>query len=131
MNRVIGAAKGRNRLPGLTAILGAIGRREVDAVVVQSLHHLGFSVESLLETLAELHRHSVKLVVQDHSDLVETGGLLAAADLPVEARLVYRRENIVASQSRARAAGIRFGRPPVSSGRLEKARAALREGQGR
>jgi DNA invertase Pin-like site-specific DNA recombinase len=99
-------------------------------VVVPSLHHLGFSVERLLETLAELHRHGVTLVVHDHPDAVETGGLLAAADLLVEARLVYRRENIVAGQLRARAAGIRFERPPVPSGRLEKVRAALREGQG-
>jgi hypothetical protein len=58
-------------------------------VVVQSLHHLGFSVESLLETLAELHRHGVKLVVHDHADLVETGGLLAAADLLVKARRAF------------------------------------------
>jgi hypothetical protein len=79
---------------------------------------------------AELHRHGVTLVVHDHPDAVETGGLLAAADLLVEARLVYRRENIVAGQLRARAAGIRFERPPVPSGRLEKVRAALREGQG-
>ena len=72
--------------PALAAILGAIARHEVDAIVVRSLHHLGTSVESLLDTLAELHRHGVKLVVHDHADAVETGGLLAAADLLVEAR---------------------------------------------
>ena len=36
--------------------------------------------------------------------LVEAGGLLAAADLLVEARRAYRRENIIAGQLRARAA---------------------------
>jgi hypothetical protein len=82
----------------LAAVLGAIARHEVDAIVVPSLHHLGFSVESLLESLAALHRHGVKLVVHDHADLVETGGLLAAADLLVEARRAYRRENVVAGQ---------------------------------
>ena len=115
VDRIIGVAKGRNRLPGLAAVLGAIARHEVDVIVVQSLHHLGFSVESLLETLAELHRHGVKLVVHDHADAVETGGLLAAADLLVEARRAYRRENIMAGQLRARASGVRFGRPPVPS----------------
>ena len=130
VDRIIGVAKGRNRLPGLAAVLGAIARHEVDAIVVQSLHHLGSSVDSLLETLAELHRHGVKLVVHDHADVVETGGLLAAADLLVEARRAYRRENIVAGQLRARAAGVRFGRPPVSPSRLEKVRMALRKGQG-
>ena len=83
VDRFIGVAKGRNRLPGLAAILGAIARHEVDAIVVPSLHHLGFSVESLLETLAALHRHGVKLAVHDHADAVETSGLLAAADTQV------------------------------------------------
>ena len=104
VDRIIGVAKGRNRLPGLAAVLGAIVRREVDAIVVQSLHHLGSSVDTLLETLAELNRHGVKLVVHDNDDAVETGGLLAAADLLVEARQAYRRENIV-------------GRPTESEGR--------------
>ena len=130
VDRIIGVAKGRNRLPGLTAVLGAIVRHEVDAVVVQSLHHLGTSVDSLLETLAELHGHGVKLVVHDHADAVETGGLLAAADLLVEARRAYRRENIVAGQLRARAAGVRFGRPPVPRSRLDRVRMALQSGQG-
>ena len=111
-------------------MLGAVVRHEVDAIVVQSLHHLGSSVDSLLETLAELNRHGVKLVVPDHANSVETGGLLAAADLLVEAQRTYRRENIVAGQLRARAAGVRFGRPPVSPSRLEKVRMALREGEG-
>jgi DNA invertase Pin-like site-specific DNA recombinase len=119
-----------NRLPGLAAIIGAIARHEVDVVVVQSLHHLGTSVDDLLETLAELYRHGVKPVVHDHADAVETGGLLAAADLLVEARRAYRRGNIVSGQLRARASGVRFGRPPVPSSRLEKVRMALREGQG-
>jgi DNA invertase Pin-like site-specific DNA recombinase len=130
VDRMIGVAKGRSRLPGLAAVLGAVVRHEVDAIVVSSLHHLGFSVESLLETLAELHRHGVKLVVHDHADAVETGGLLAAADLLVEARRAYRRENIVAGQIRARASGVRFGRPPVPPSRLAKVRVAIREGQG-
>jgi DNA invertase Pin-like site-specific DNA recombinase len=114
----------------LAAILGAVVRHEVDAIVVLSLYHLGFSVESLLETLAELYRHGVRLVVHDHADAVEAGGLLAAAEILVDARRAYRRERIVGGQMRARAGGIRFGRPPVPPSRLEKVRAALREGQG-
>ena len=120
VDRFIGVAKARNRLAGLAAILGAIGRHEVDAIVVQSLHHLGFSVDSLLETLAVFHRHGVKLSVHDHADAVDTGGLLAAADILVDARRAYRRENIVAGQLRVRASGVRFGRPPVPPSRLTK-----------
>jgi hypothetical protein len=72
----------------------------------------------------------VKLVVHDYANLVETGGLLAASGLLVEAQRAYRRENIVAGQLRARAVGVRFGRPPVRPNRLEKVRVALREGLG-
>ena len=72
----------------------------------------------------------MKLVVHDHADAVETGGLLAAADILVDARRAYRRENIVAGQLRARASGVRFGRPPVPPSRLEKVRMALQSGQG-
>ena len=93
--------------------------------MVQALHHLGFSVDGLLETLTKLHRHGVTLVLNDHAEnSVETGGLLAAADILVEARRAYRRENIVAGQLRARAAGVRFGRPPVPRGRLDRVRMA-------
>ena len=36
----------------------------------------------------------------------------------------------MAGQLRARAAGVRFGRPPVPPSRLEKVRMALQSGQG-
>ena len=39
--------------------------RAVDVIVVPSVHRLGTSVDSLLETLAKLHRHGVKLVVRN------------------------------------------------------------------
>jgi hypothetical protein len=51
--------------------------------------HLGISVNCLLDTLAELHRHGVKLVIHNDNDggaTVEAGGLLATADLLVDAR---------------------------------------------
>ena len=133
VDRVIGTTKGRNRLPGLAAMLNAVARDEVDVVMVWSLHHLGTSVDTLLDTLAELHRHGVKLVVHDQPDdgsTVDAGGLLTAADMLVDARRAYRRENIIAGQLRARATGVRFGRPPIPSTRIEKVRLALRSGQG-
>jgi DNA invertase Pin-like site-specific DNA recombinase len=131
-DRPYGNSKSRIRLPGLAVLLRAVTRREVDIVLVRSLHHLGTSVETLLATLAELHRYGVKLVVHDHADSgdVEASGLTAAAGLLLETRRAYRRERIVAGQLRAKAAGVRFGRPPVPQNRLEKARVALRSGQG-
>ena len=129
-DRIIGVTKGRNWQPGLAAIICAIVRHEVDVIVVQSLHHLGTSVDSLLETLAELNRHGVKLVVHDNADAVGDWRNVGCCRPSGRGRRAYRRENIVAGQLRARAAGVRFGRPPVPPSRLEKVRMALREGKG-
>src|SRR5271156_6033231 len=73
VDRVIGTPKSRNRLPGLSALLNAVGSHEVDAVLVWSVSHLGTSVDTLIDTLGDLGRYGVKLVVHDHGTDVETG----------------------------------------------------------
>jgi hypothetical protein len=83
--------------------------------------HLGISVDTRLDTVAELHRHGVKLVIHDDADggaTVEAGGLLVAADLLVEARRRYRAEAIRAGQIRSNACGTRVGRSrlPIDGG---------------
>jgi DNA invertase Pin-like site-specific DNA recombinase len=98
--------------------------------MVSSMHHLGTSVDTLLESLADLGRYGVKLVVHAHGTEVETGSLMAAADVLLDARRRYRVEAIRAGQMRAKAVGVRFGRPPVPQSRLERVRAALEAGQG-
>jgi DNA invertase Pin-like site-specific DNA recombinase len=130
VDRVVGSSKNRNKLPGLSALLNAVAHQEVDAVMVWTISHLGTSVDSLLDTLAELGRYGVKVVACDHADDLETGGLLAAADLLADARRRYRAEAVRAGQIRAKACGTRFGRPPVPHSRLERVRAALEAGQG-
>jgi len=130
VDRAIGTTKGRHRLPGLSALLNSVSRHEVDAVMVWTVAHLGTSVDSLLETLGELRRYGVKLVACDHADDLESGGLMDAADLLVDARRRYRAEAVRAGQIRAKACGPRFGRPPVPPGRLERVRMALESGQG-
>ena len=128
VDRIIGSPKPRNRLPGHAAILNAVARNEVDAVLVWSVHHVGTSVDSLLDTLGELHRNGVSLIVHDHGDggaTVEDGGLLVAAEMLIHARRAYRRESIIADQLKARATGVRFRRPPLPPARIERVRMAL------
>jgi hypothetical protein len=51
--------------------------------MVWSVSPLGTPVDTLLDTVAELHRHGVKEVIHDRADAsgaVATAGLLAAAD---------------------------------------------------
>jgi DNA invertase Pin-like site-specific DNA recombinase len=130
VDRIVGVAKNRNKLPGLSHLLHDISRNKVDVVMVWTVSHLAKSLDALLDVLADLDRYGVMLVVHDQADDVETRGLMAAADLLVDARREYRREGIIAGQLKARATGVRFGRPPVPSYRLEKVRAALEAGQG-
>jgi DNA invertase Pin-like site-specific DNA recombinase len=130
VDRIVGPPKNRNKLPGLSDLLNAASRNKVDVVMVWTVSHLATSLDALLDILADLDRYGVKLVVHDYADGVENGGLLATADVLVAARRAYRREGIIAGQLRAKACGIRFGRPPVPSYRLERARAALAAGQG-
>jgi DNA invertase Pin-like site-specific DNA recombinase len=133
IDRVIGCQKARNRLPGHAAMLAAVARNEVDAVMVWSVHHLGTSVDSLLDTLAQLHQHGVKLIVHDRdndAETVEHGGLLASAGMLIDARRAYRREAIIAGQLKAKAVGVRFGRPPLAPARIERVRWALAAGKG-
>ena len=133
IDRVIGPSKGRNRLPGHAAMLNAVARHEIDAVMVWSVHHLSTSLDGLLDTLAELHRHGVTLIVHDHANdmaTVDNGGLLPVAEMLVDARRAYRREAIIAGQLKARATGVRFGRPPLAPSRIERVRMALQSGQG-
>jgi DNA invertase Pin-like site-specific DNA recombinase len=133
IDRITGTTKCRKRLPGLAALMNSVSRHEVDILMVWSICHLGTSLDDLLDTLTELHRYGVKLVVHDQADevaTVETGGLLVAAELLVGARRAYRREGVIAGQMRAKAVGVRFGRPPVAPARIEKVQLALRSGQG-
>lgn len=129
-DRISGTTKGRRRLPGLVALMNSISHHEVETVVVWSLFHLGTSLDDLLDTLAELQRYGVKLIVHDHADDIATVGMLSCAELLVDARRAYRREGVIAGQMKAKAIGVRFGRPPIPFARIEKVRLALRSGQG-
>jgi DNA invertase Pin-like site-specific DNA recombinase len=130
VDQIVGPLKNRNKLPGLSDLLNAASRNKVDVVMVWTVSHLATSLDTLLDVLADLERFGVMLVVHDRADDVETGGLLATADILVAARRAYRREGIIAGQLKAKACGTRFGRPPVPPNRLEKVRAALEAGQG-
>src|SRR5687767_9974307 len=51
----ISGAKGRDRRPGLDALLKAVIRKEIDLVAAWSVDRLGRSLADLLDVLKELH----------------------------------------------------------------------------
>src|SRR3984885_384167 len=57
----ISGAKGRDRRPGLDALMKAITRKDFDMVAAWSVDRLGRSLTDLLDVLKELHAKGVDL----------------------------------------------------------------------
>jgi DNA invertase Pin-like site-specific DNA recombinase len=57
----VSGAKGREKRPGLDALLKAVARREVDIVAAWSVDRLGRSLQDLVGLLWELHAKRVDL----------------------------------------------------------------------
>ncbi|CAO4186108.1 Recombinase family protein [Methylorubrum aminovorans] len=129
----ISGAKGRDRRPGLDAMLKAVTRREVDLVAAWSVDRLGRSLPDLLHLLGELQARGVDLFL--HQQAIDTStpsGRLLFSMLGVFAE--FERAMIVsrvrAGLERTKAKGTRLGRPPMDEAKAEAIRALLSAGTG-
>lgn len=129
----VSGAKGRDRRPGLDAMLKAVTRREIDLVAAWSVDRLGRSLPDLLHLLGELQARSVDLFL--HQQAIDTStpsGRLLFSMLGVFAE--FERAMIVsrvrAGLERTKAKGTRLGRPPMDEGKAEAIRALLGAGTG-
>ncbi|CAO4151936.1 recombinase family protein [Methylorubrum extorquens] len=129
----ISGAKGRDRRPGLDAMLKAVTRREVDLVAAWSVDRLGRSLPDLLHLLGELQARGVDLFL--HQQAIDTStpsGRLLFSMLGVFAE--FERAMIVsrvrAGLERTKAKGTRLGRPPMDETKAEAIRALLSAGTG-
>ncbi|CAN1723795.1 putative DNA-invertase from lambdoid prophage Rac [Hyphomicrobium sp. 1Nfss2.1] len=129
----ISGAKGRDKRPGLDAMLKAATRREFDLVAVWSSDRLGRSLKDLLETLKSLNETGRQLYI--HTQALDTStatGRMLFQMLGVFAE--FEREVIVtrvnAGLARARAEGKRLGRPRKGDASEDTIRAQLSKGTG-
>lgn len=127
-DRVSGARADR---PGLDALLAAVRRREVSAVVCTKLDRLARSTRHLCELAEEFAGLGVDLVVLDQAidTSTPTGRLLfhvLGSVAEFERSLIQ--ERIRAGLEAARRRGQRLGRPPVLDRRLRERIRRLREG---
>ena len=127
----ISGAKGRDKRPGYDALLKAVHRRQIDVVAAWSVDRLGRSLQGLLAFLADIQSSGCDLYL--HQQAVDTGTpsgkmlfQLSACFAEFERELVRSRIN--ASLDRARARGVRLGRPPIAPIDLDKVRIALAQG---
>lgn len=129
----ISGAKGRDRRPGFDALLRGIARRQYDIVAAWSVCRLGRSLSDLIGFLGDLNAKGVDLYLhQQGVDTSTPSGRMLYQMLGVfsEFERAIIRDRIVAGQQRARAAGVRFGRPPISNHDIQRVRDELNNGRG-
>jgi DNA invertase Pin-like site-specific DNA recombinase len=129
----ISGAKGRDKRPGLDAMLQAVARKEFDLVAAWSVDRLGRSLQDLIGTLGELHAKGVGLYLhQQGLDTSTPSGKAMFQMLGVFAEFERSmiRERVAAGLKRAKAEGKTLGRPKVDAMVETAARKALRSGKG-
>jgi DNA invertase Pin-like site-specific DNA recombinase len=129
----ISGAKGRDKRPGLDALLKGVARREFDLIAAWSVDRLGRSLQDLVATLGELQAKGVGLYLhQQGIDTTTPAGkaLFQMLGVFAEFERAMIRERVMAGLARAKAQKIQLGRPRVSSAVEGSIREALLTGKG-
>jgi DNA invertase Pin-like site-specific DNA recombinase len=129
----ISGSQGRQKRPGLDALLKGVSRKEFDIVAAWSVCRLGRSLPDLIGFLNELQAREVDLFL--HQQAIDSStpsgrALFQMLGVFAEFERAMIRDRIMAGLDRARAAGKRLGRPrttPYNVGRIQR---ALYEGHG-
>jgi len=122
----ISGAQGRDRRPGLDALLRDATRGRFDVAMVWAMDRLGRSLADLIDTLRVLEAAKVDLYLDQQAiDTTTPAGRMffhiTGAFAEFERDMIRSRVN--AGLARARARGVKLGRPKVSA----KVEAAIRE----
>jgi DNA invertase Pin-like site-specific DNA recombinase len=110
----ISGSKGRQNRPALDQMLKECTKRRYDLVMCWDISRLGRSVQNLIEIMNELQSLKVDLFfLQQGMDTSTASGRMiygVFASLAAYERELIR-ERVIAGQARAKAAGVKFGRP--------------------
>ncbi len=129
----ISGAKGRDRRPGLDAMLKAVNAREFDMVAAWSVDRLGRSLTDLLGILQSLHDKGVDLFLhQQGLDTSTTAGKAMFQMLGVFAEFERGiiRERVNAGLARAKERGVKLGRRRVKPAVEERILSLRKSGMG-
>lgn len=127
----ISGAKGRDQRPGFDALLKAIHRREIDICASYAVDRLGRSLSDLVAFLSDIQARGCDLYLHQQSvDTSTPSGRMLFQMLAVfsefERELI--RGRVRAGVARARAKGVRFGRPSLSLNHVARVEKALKDG---
>jgi DNA invertase Pin-like site-specific DNA recombinase len=129
----VSGAKGRKQRPGLDALLKDASRGRYSVVLAWALDRLGRSLLDLLDTLSELELAGVALVLHQQAiDTTTPAGRMffqvTGAFAEFERAMI--RSRVKAGLDRAKARGVRLGRPRTGA-KIEAAiRSRLSRGEG-
>jgi DNA invertase Pin-like site-specific DNA recombinase len=129
----ISGVKGRQKRPGLDALLKGVARKDFDLVAVWSVDRLGRSLSDLLGILNEIHAKGINLYLHKQGiDTTTPGGLALFQMLGVFAEFerAMVQERVKAGLQRAKAEGKKLGRPKISEEKEAAIRHARQEGKG-
>ena len=126
----ISGAKGRANRPALDAMMKAANQRKFDMILVWSIDRLGRSLQNLVELLNDLQSMRVDLMfLQQGMDTSTSSGRMMfsifGALAEFERNLI--RERVIAGQNKAKARGVKMGRPTKMNDGLKSAIKLLRE----
>ena len=129
----ISGSQGRQKRPGLDALLKGVARREFDLVAAWSVCRLGRSLSDLIGLLGELRSRDIDLYL--HQQALDTStpsgrALFGMLSVFSEFERSMIRDRVMAGLDRARASGKRLGRPRTTPFKISRIRAALDEGRG-
>ncbi|MGA3401476.1 MAG: recombinase family protein [Acetobacteraceae bacterium] len=129
----VSGAKGRTQRPGLDALLKDAARARFDVVMAWALDRLGRSLLDLLDTLGELESAGVALVLHQQAiDTTTPAGRMffqvTGAFAEFERAMI--RSRVRAGLERAKARGVRLGRPKTGAKVEAAIRARLATGEG-
>jgi DNA invertase Pin-like site-specific DNA recombinase len=122
----VSGAKGRDKRPGLDALLKGVARREFDLVAAWSVDRLGRSLQDLLGFLGEIHAKGVDLYLhQQGIDTTTPAGkaMFQMMGVFAEFERAMIQERVKAGLARAKAEGVQLGRRRVG----KKVEAAIRK----
>jgi DNA invertase Pin-like site-specific DNA recombinase len=130
-DRPVSAKKGLDRRPGEVALAEVIRSGTIDRVLVSSICRVGKSLTDLIAFLEECRSAGVAVYLHEQNiDTAAVSGLIEMAALMAYHLRQTRRDRILRGQAAARALSIRFGRPPIATAKVEKAKQELANGRG-
>ena len=105
----------------------------MERVLLYSIDRIGRSLAELVGLIEMCRSRGVALYIHAQGLDTATSNGLSIFDLAGMMALhlrQLRRERILRGQAAARAASVRFGRPPISASKVEKAKRGLAAGKG-